>query len=61
MEPVRRSLELATKPAVAVTGARINYEGVEHVPVTVRIGAQTLEEAHVLDKAELVRKTTWRR
>lgn len=34
MEPVYRSLELAAKSAVAVTGARINYEGLEHIPAT---------------------------
>ncbi|MDH6245415.1 lysophospholipid acyltransferase family protein [Mycobacterium sp. OTB74] len=34
MEPVYRSLEIAAKTAVAVTGAHITYQGLEHIPST---------------------------
>jgi 1-acyl-sn-glycerol-3-phosphate acyltransferase len=32
MEPVFRSLEIAAKSLVAVTGMRISYQGLEHIP-----------------------------
>jgi 1-acyl-sn-glycerol-3-phosphate acyltransferase len=34
MEPVFRALEIAGTTAVRVTGARIDYEGLEHIPTT---------------------------
>lgn len=34
MEPVFRTLEIAAKAAVKVTGTRIAYQGLEHIPAT---------------------------
>jgi 1-acyl-sn-glycerol-3-phosphate acyltransferase len=34
MEPVFRSLEIAGKTVVGLTGTRITYEGLEHIPTT---------------------------
>jgi 1-acyl-sn-glycerol-3-phosphate acyltransferase len=34
MEPVFRSLEIAARTAVRVTGTRIDYQGLEHIPAT---------------------------
>ncbi|MDR3661367.1 MAG: hypothetical protein P4L86_13430 [Mycobacterium sp.] len=39
MEPVCRGLEIAAKAMVAATGTRITYEGLEHIPVIIRVGA----------------------
>ena len=34
MEPVFRGIEIAAKAAVAATGTRITYQGLEHIPDT---------------------------
>ena len=34
MEPVFRALEIAAKTAVRVTGTRLTYQGLEHIPAT---------------------------
>ena len=57
MEPVFRTLEIAAEAAVRVTGTAITFQGREHIPPAApTMSSSTLEEAMLLDQAELAER-----